>query len=278
MPNNQRELFERFCAAHAAPEPLIVVNCWDPASAAVLSRHPDCQTVGTSSAGMAGSKGYRDGEHLTAEKVLAAVADICAVTDKPVSVDIEGGYVETAELGAFVSQLSICGAVGINIEDFHDGRVLPVSEAVARISAIRSSLAAEGRQVFINARTDAFWQSDLFTDPLSDALLRIDAFADAGADGVFLPGADRPGDRRVLAHASALPVNFLMTPATSIRELADDGAARISLGSAPFRAAMTSIDSLATQMFARDNTTFDAMSYAELQDVLPLPRRQRDIT
>ena len=188
MSNYQRERLEKFRAAHAAAEPLIVVNCWDPASAAVISRHPDCQAVGTSSAGMAASKGCRDGEVLTAQQVIAAVTDICAVTNTPVSVDIEGGYVETAELGAFVSQLTACGAVGINIEDVHDGHILPVSEAAARIGAIRAFSEAVGRPVFINARTDAFWQPDRFDDPLGDALLRIAAFADAGADGVVVEG------------------------------------------------------------------------------------------
>lgn len=272
--NYQRERFEKFRAAHAVAEPLIVVNCWDPASAAVISRHPDCQAVGTSSAGMAASKGCRDGEVLTAQQVVAAVTDICAVTNTPVSVDIEGGYVETAELGAFVSQLTACGAVGINIEDFHDGRILPISEAAARISAIRASSEAVGRPVFINARTDAFWQPDRFDDPLGDALLRIAAFADAGAHGVFLPGAGGPVERCTLVGASALPVNFLVTPPTSISELARDGAARISLGSAPFRAAMECVDTIAASVFMRGDATCDAMSYVDLQHALPRPQRE----
>lgn len=272
--NTQHENFKKFHDAHFADKPLVLVNCWDSASAAIIAAQSECLALGTSSAGVAAATGHLDDESLDARTVVEATSQICAMTDKPVTVDIEGGYVDTAELGPFVARLTECGAVGVNIEDFHKGRLLPAGTVIERIRAIKAEANRVGRPVFVNARTEAFWRPEHFDDSLTHAMERIRAFQQAGADGVFIPGVQIASDRSKLVRSSLLPVNFLLTPDTSISELAHDGASRISLGSAPIRAAMATLSSLTKSALSWHPEFAETVSYLSMQETLALARRK----
>src|SRR5215207_9558696 len=84
-----------FKALHAGPSPLILLNAWDAASAAVFAR-AGASAVGTTSAGVAWSAGYPDGERMEFRDLLRTVSNICRVVKVPVSVDMERGFGENA--------------------------------------------------------------------------------------------------------------------------------------------------------------------------------------
>src|SRR5262245_51969308 len=114
--------------------------------------------IATTSAGMAWSLGYSDGEQLSAHELVEACARICRVVTTPVSVDIERGYGRTpAEVSATVRALLELGVVGINIEDGftpETKELAPPGALTEKISAIRAVAEEAGAALFINARTD----------------------------------------------------------------------------------------------------------------------------
>lgn len=229
---------EPFAALHVAGNPLILYNIWDAGSAAAVAR-AGAKAIATGSWGVAGAHGMGDGEKLPLETALATLVEIVAVTDLPVSIDMEAGYgVDPAGVAASVQRAADAGAAGINIEDKDPvtRTLFPVAEASARIAAA----AASG--LFINARADLF----ILTPPADhDAALvdqvieRAKAYAGAGARGLFAPFLKEAALIERLCKGAPLPVNILMGPGCpDHKALAQLGVARISHGHGPWAAAM----------------------------------------
>jgi 2-methylisocitrate lyase-like PEP mutase family enzyme len=227
-----------FAALHIPGNPLILYNIWDAGSAAAVAR-AGAKAIATGSWGVAGAHGLGDGEKLPLETALATLAEIVAVTDLPVSIDMEAGYgSDAAGVGASVSRAATAGAVGINIEDKDPAtRILfPVEEASARIKAA----AASG--LFINARADLFILTPAADHDaaLVDVVVeRAKAYAEAGAHSLFAPFLRDAALIERLCKASPLPINILMGAGIpDHKTLAGLGVARISHGHGPWAAAM----------------------------------------
>lgn len=198
--------------------------------------------LGTTSAGISFSLGLPDGEALSRDQAVAAVRLIASRVAVPVSADIESGYGENAaDVAETVRMVIAAGAVGINIEDSGGGASLrPVAESAERVAAAREAADREGVPLFINARTDVFLVGGEPNQTLVDrALERFSAFAFAGADGVFAPGATGDDTIETLVEGTDLPLNLLGSPGgPSIAHLAQLGVARVSSGSVPSRATL----------------------------------------
>ncbi len=233
---------EAFAALHVAGNPLILYNIWDAGSAIAVAR-AGAKAIATGSWGVAGAHGIGDGEKLPLDIALSTLSEIVAVTDLPVSIDMEAGYgVDAAGVGASVQRAVDGGAIGINLEDKD-----PVTRAVfstADASARIAAAAATG--VFVNARADLF----ILTPPAEHDAAKVDelverakAYADAGARSLFAPFLqDAPLIER-LCKASPLPVNILMgARCPDHKTLAELGVARISHGHGPWAAAMTALE------------------------------------
>jgi 2-methylisocitrate lyase-like PEP mutase family enzyme len=124
--------------------------------------------------------------------------------------------------------LWLTGAVGVNLED----ALGPVGRHAAKIAAVKA--AAPG--MFVNARTDTHWSGD---GDEKDTLRRLDAYQEAGADGVFVPGLTDPERIAALVRRLGVPLNILYSPAgPTVPRLAALGVARVSLGSLPYRRAL----------------------------------------
>jgi 2-methylisocitrate lyase-like PEP mutase family enzyme len=185
--------------------------------------------------------------------LLSAVSSICAVVgDKPVSVDIEGGYSDSAdEVADLVAQLGGFGVAGINVED---GTGSP-DALVAKIRAIKQRVRASGGDVFVNARTDVFLR-ELATGPdaVRESSERAARYAEAGADGIFVPYLKERAEVRPIAAAAGLPLNVLAMPGlASAAELYPLGVRRISAGSSIADLALGTARS-AAEVFLRDGT------------------------
>ncbi|WP_433833277.1 isocitrate lyase/PEP mutase family protein [Actinoplanes sp. CA-015351] len=235
-----RELHER--------DVLVLPNAWDAASAALVVR-AGAKAVATTSAGVAWSLGRPDGEGLTFEEMLTAVRRISAAVGVPVTADIESGY---GDVAAAVRGTIDAGAVGANIED----AVRPIDE---QVTLIRTARRAAGDSGFvINARTDVFLSG---SGALDEVLARAAAYAEAGADCLFVPGLLDLAALRTLTAASPLPVNAMAGPGSpSVAELAGAGVRRVSLGSSIAQAAYGLVERAAQEALTKG--TFDALDGA----------------
>ncbi len=79
---------QRFRELHAGPSLLVLANAWDGGSAAVI-QHAGAAAVATTSAGVAWSCGWPDGDQLPATEMLAAAQRIARAVSGPLTVDIE---------------------------------------------------------------------------------------------------------------------------------------------------------------------------------------------
>lgn len=229
---------EDLAALHQPGNPLILYNIWDAGSAVAVAK-AGAKAIATGSWGVAGAHGLGDGEKLPIETALATLEEIVAVTDLPVSIDMEAGYgADPQAVGASVQRAVDAGAVGINLEDKDPvtRTLFSVADASARIAAA----AATG--VFVNARADLFIltpRAEHDAALVDQIVERAKAYADAGARSLFAPFLlDAPLIER-LCKLSPLPVNILTGPACpDHKSLASLGVARISHGHGPWAAAM----------------------------------------
>ncbi|WP_236004118.1 isocitrate lyase/PEP mutase family protein [Nonomuraea antri] len=234
------EKAELFRSLHVPGRPLLLPNAWDVASA-LVAEAAGAQAIATTSAGVAWSLGSPDGDALGRDRALDLIARIAAAVGVPVTADIEGGYAaDPAGVGETARGVIDAGAVGVNLEDADHGGaapLLPIEAQAARIAAVRRAADASGVPLFVNARTDVYLRA--VGDPgsrLDEVLARAAAYAEAGADGLFVPGLMTAAELSVLAEKSGLPVNAMAGPgAPPVAELAGLGVARISLGSSVAR-------------------------------------------
>jgi len=240
---NQSELAERFRLMHLAPKTLVLPNAWDVASARIFESlgYP---AIATTSAGVANSLGYRDGQRISRAEMLEVVHRIAHAVSVPVTADMEAGYGKTPdELSETARELVNSGAIGLNLEDATGDPAAPLFDCaanVARIEAVRLASEAAGVKLVINARTDSYWKGggDEMSK-LQDAIDRGNAYLQAGADCIFVPGAIRPDIIQTLCHSISGPVNILaFRDVPPISELERLGVARVSVGSGIMRATM----------------------------------------
>jgi 2-methylisocitrate lyase-like PEP mutase family enzyme len=248
---SQQAKAEAFRALHRQPEPLILFNTWDVGSTRAVSKS-GATAIATSSWSIAASQGFGDGEKLSRELLLGVVSQIVASTELPVTVDLESGYGKDADAVAQTIRLSIeAGVIGCNLEDSDpaSGKLRPVDEVIERIKAARRAADDACPGYFINVRTDVFFQKPAaeHDDAMArDVIERAKRYADAGADGLFVPGLTDISLIRDIASASPLPLNIMRTSADlAISDLAHAGVARISHGPYPYLVAIGALEQVA---------------------------------
>ena len=247
-------LVPSFAELHHRDLPLLLPNAWDVPSALafVAAGFP---AVGTTSFGVASSLGRPDGSRATRD-ANTALARALSTLDCHVSMDVEDGYSdEPDEVAGYVAALPVAG---INIEDSTAERLNPPAAHAAKVAAVKRRCPG----LFVNARVDTYWLGQDAT--LRSTVDRAVRYVEAGADGVFVPGATDPALLRELAGAVPVPVNVLVLPGRSLAELAELGIRRVSTGSLPYRAAMHAATEVA--LAVRDGRTVpDAVPYPDLQ-------------
>lgn len=240
--NNKQQLknAETFSKIHSQKQFFILPNAWNGGSAKVFEKS-GFKAVGTTSAGVAYSKGYADGELITIDILEDVTSEIFSVIDIPLSVDMERGYGNTIdEIKRSVKRIIHSGAVGINIEDgitCPQPGLEPVEYQIEKIIALKELKEETGIPFVINARTCAHWLNiGINRDAFSEALLRGRAYAEAGADCVFVPGILSEDQVERIVNELPVPVNILITPAlNNIDRIKKRGITRLSTGSAPVR-------------------------------------------
>ncbi|HEY3683364.1 MAG TPA: isocitrate lyase/phosphoenolpyruvate mutase family protein [Streptosporangiaceae bacterium] len=245
---------------HHGDAPLLLPNAWDVPSALAFA-DAGYAAIGTTSFGVASGLGLPDGGRATRDANLA-LARALSTLPAYVSVDIEDGYDDDPErVAAYVAELAAAGTAGVNIEDSTAEALITADAHAAKVAAIKRRCPG----LFVNARVDTYW---LGQDATPEATLaRAARYTEAGADGVFVPGAAEPDVLRRITAAVPVPVNTLVIPGLSLAELGALGVRRVSTGSLPYRAAVrAAVDVLAA---VRDGLPVPpAVPYPDLQSRL----------
>ena len=214
-----------FLGLHRAGDPLLCPNPWDVGSARLLESL-GFAALATTSSGFASTLGRLDGE-ATSDESLASAGAIAAAVSVPVTADLENGFAQTVDgVAATVRRAAGAGLAGCSIEDWDGERLYPLEVAASRIEAAASAAAD---RIVLTARADNHIHG---VDDLDDTIARLRAYEAAGAHVLYAPGLVQIDDIRRVVEAVSRPVNVLMRPGLTVRELADAGVARITVGGA----------------------------------------------
>lgn len=222
----------------------VIPNPWDAGSARYL-QGLGFKALATTSSGFAFSRGLPDAEWaVPRDLMLEHIAGLVAATDLPVNADFQAGYGAKPEDVAESVRLCIeSGVAGLSIEDRSGDRGKPLFElplALERLKAAREAINASGPDVLLTARAECFLVDH--PDPLREAVKRLQAYAEAGADVLYAPGLKHRWEiETVVAAVSPKPVNVLIGTDIGLRvaDLATMAVRRISVGSSLARAAWT---------------------------------------
>jgi 2-methylisocitrate lyase-like PEP mutase family enzyme len=233
MNNNN---YYKFQSLHTNEVPLILYNCWN-VQTAIAIENVGAEAIATSSFAIADSLGYDDGEQIPFECLLEISSQIIMNTSLPLSVDLETGYSSnTDQLLANIFSLLKIGVVGINLEDRIIGAPNYTLESIAehskKIKRICDFVEEKGYKLFINARTDIFLMESVHKmSHVKLALERCNAYHQAGAKSIFVPGLTDINLIKHLVDRSSLPVNIMLSEdSPSVSELSTAGVKRISYG------------------------------------------------
>jgi len=270
------EKAEKFRKLHHGPRLLLLPNAWDIVSARILEEcgHP---AIATSSAAVAFSLGYPDGQRISRDEMLEVAGRVAQAVNVPVTADLEAGYGTTVKDMAETVKAAIGrGIIGMNLEDVtgdDESSLIDIRLQVEKIRAMRETAASLGVSLVINARTD------IYLMPIGPEATRFErtverlrAYRDAGADCLFAPGLyDRETIAKLVSAVKA-PVNILATPAIPpIGELEKIGVARVSTGSGIMRATMGLVRRIGKELLESRSckTMFDGtIPHAELNRMM----------
>ena len=238
--------FETFLQLHHNETPLLIGNVWDVVSAKAFERG-GFKAIATSSAAIAHTWGYEDGEKMPFDLLLKVVERIINSINVPLSVDMEGGYSrDISKIIQNIEKLHELGVVGINIEDSVKGEksyMQSLNDFQKIISSISNHLEQRNIKIFLNARTDAYLHK--LPSPITETIKRIKAYESAGANGIFVPLISNKDEIREAVQATKLPLNVFSTPTLpGFKELSELGVKRISMGRAVHMALKRSLEKI----------------------------------
>ena len=228
---------------------LVLPNAWD-AGTARLIESIGAKAIATTSAGLAWSRGYPDGNALPIDQLIAATRDIARVIRVPLTIDIEAGYSDDPRAVAeLVVRVLDIGVVGINIEDGAASADL----LCKKIAAVREKAARSGVDLFVNVRTDVYLGGIASGDAaIEEVIHRASRYRAAGCDGLFVPGLSDGDAMAAIAEAiKPMPLNIMALPSLpSMDALQKHGVRRLSAGSAIAQAALGCTSRLAAGFLA----------------------------
>ena len=265
---------EAFKALHERDGAFVMPNPWDAGSAKLLASL-GFEALATTSAGLAFSLGRPDAEGaLSLDETLASAGLIVDATPLPVAADLENGFGDLPEdCAQTLLRAAGTGLVGGSIEDASGRPEAPIYDFELAVARVRAAVQAARSLPFpftLCARAENLLHGRM---DLDDTILRLQAFAEAGADVLYAPGLRSVDEVRAVVQAVApKPVNVLMGLAgvpLSVNQLQDLGVRRISVGSSLARAALGALQRAALEI--RDQGTFSygeqALPFAQLNDL-----------
>lgn len=226
-----RQLHESGC--------FVIPNPWDVGSAKYLESL-GFKALATTSSGVAWRHGKADGQ-MTVDEVLEHLREIVEATNLPVNADFEGGHADDAAGVARNVRLAVdTGVAGVSIEDSTgqaDSPLRGIATSVERMRAARRAIDESGTQTLLIGRAENFIVG---RPDLDDAIRRLKAYSDAGADCLYAPGIKtREQIAAVVVAVAPKPVNLLLGFPTdlTLSDVEALGVRRVSVGGAMARSA-----------------------------------------
>lgn len=262
MLKSQKEKAIEFRKMHLSGDILVLANAWDIPSARIFEE-AGFPAIGTTSAGIALSLGYPDGQKIGRDEMLQVITRITRSVSIPVTADVEAGYGENlADVADTAMRVISAGAVGLNVEDSTkrpENPLYNVETQVRKIKMIRKVADLLEVPLVINARTDVLINSK--EDPasgLKEAVIRGREYRKAGADCFFPVGAIDPYTISEIVSQVGGSVNILATNGVPpIAELRRLGVRRVSVGSGPARATFGLVKRIAQEL--REKGTYESL-------------------
>lgn len=239
----------RFKALHQQEGAFIIPNPWDAGSARLLEGL-GFQALATTSSGFAITLGRLDGQ-VTLEEKVEHCRSLCAVTEVPLSADLENGYADDPETAArSIARVAEVGVAGGSIEDYSGEAIYDFDLAVERIQAAAELVASLAVPFTLTARAENLIRG---RNDLDDTIRRLQAFEAAGAEVLYAPGLKTLEEVETVTRAVSRPVNVLATmiPGVTVSELAAAGAKRLSIGGALAAASLAPLLRGAREMLER---------------------------
>src|SRR6266567_2830625 len=272
----QAQKAEQFRKLHHGPRMLVLPNAWDVVSARILEEcgHP---AIATSSAAVAFSRGYPDGQRIPRGEMLDVVGRIARAVRIPVTADLESGYGTTPKDMADTVKAAIeAGAIGMNLEDVTGDDAsshVDTPLQVEKIRAIRETAKSLGVPFVLNARTDIYLLPiGPETTRFERTVERLRAYRDAGADCLFAPGLQDAKTIAKLVKALEAPLNILATPGCPpLAQLEKMGVARVSAGSTVMRAVLGLVRRIGKEMAESrscESLFAGSIPYSELNEMM----------
>lgn len=262
-----------FRQLHTGTKLLILPNAWDAGSARAIQ---ECgfEAIGTTSAGIAFSNGFPDGQHIPFEYMLSRVRSIVRSVEVPVTVDMENGYSNNPiTVEENTRRLLEIGAVGINLEDGCPSqlKLAETEEQIKKIESVKRASFSEGIPLFINARIDTYWLKNIEqSDRYQETVSRAKVYLEAGADGIFVPGISDLSLMSQLAEVIQAPLNVLAGGQTpSAQAISVTGVSRLSIGSGFYRASVSYLKMISMELRSEGSISShlrDAISYQVMND------------
>ena len=241
---------QTFLGLHVKGTPLLQPNAFDLGSAQILESL-GFTAIATTSSGFAATLGRPDGG-VSRDEVLDHCRVVSAAVSIPVAADTENGYADSpADVAETVRLAAQTGLAGCSIEDWSGSEIYDASLAADRVAAAVEAAHRGPETLVLTARAENL----LHGGDLADAIKRLQAYQDAGADVLFMPGLRKAEDIRAVISSVDRPVNVLVVPGCPpVAELAEMGAARISVGGSFTWVAYAALIEAATEL--RDAGTY----------------------
>lgn len=258
---DQIERGHRLRQLHTTDSIFLMPNAWDAGSALMLASL-GFPAIATTSAGVCFSLGFPDQEAaVSREAMIERIGSVAAAIPLPVSADLQAGYGANAEeVGYTIRKAIAAGVVGANIEDLSGNPSQPLfalEHAVERIQAARHAADASGIPFVLTARTDAYLAGA--SQPFAVAVERCNAYREAGADCLFIPGASDPETIQALVREISGPLTVVMGlsgSALTVPQLGELGVRRVTIGGSLARATYGLIRQAAAEMAGPGSFTF----------------------
>jgi methylisocitrate lyase len=234
---------QRFRQALKDNQPLQIVGTIN-AYTAMMAKQIGHQAIYLSGGGVANaSYGLPDLGLTSLNDVLVDVQRITAACDLPLLIDIDTGWGGAFNIAKTIRDMEKAGAAAVHMEDQvaqkrcghrPNKEIVSTEEMVDRIKAAVD--ARTDPDFFIMARTDSFAQ-----EGLESSIARANAYAAAGADGIFAEAVQTEEHYRAFSEALDVPIlanitEFGQTELWNKKELGEWGADMVLYPLSAFRA------------------------------------------
>ena len=239
---------EFFREVLSRPECTLAANIFDPLSARIAHMLGYEVCVLSGSVGKAANLGVPDGVLSNMSDVVDHCRRITRIADVSLMVDAEDGFGNAVNVVRTVREMEAAGVAGIEIED----NFVPRRFNVADPGLVSTEEQVGKLEAAVEARTDPTTvivarSAALGLCPLDEALERVRAYSQTGAEALMLTGAQSREQLEAVHQATSLPLCVLSPPADARNDQAflDSNMRILMLGNPTFTIAVKAIhDSL----------------------------------